>query len=56
MQAEYNGQIYEIGAVNFREQLLGLLDVAEDLDENARTWVRCENAQVLPCPEGLPNV
>jgi hypothetical protein len=55
MQAEYKGETYEIAAVDFEEKLLGLCGVVEGADEDERTWVRCENATILPRPEGLPN-
>jgi hypothetical protein len=43
MRAEYMNTEYRIGAVNFPERLLGLMD-DHDSDAGDATWVRCENA------------
>ena len=42
MRAEYNGNIYDIKATNFVEQL-----VAIDDGSGNPMWVRCENITVL---------
>lgn len=41
MKAEYRGVEFDIATVNFREQLVGLLDDGEI------TWVRCENIDLV---------
>jgi hypothetical protein len=45
MKAQYHGEIYDIIAVNFPEQLFGLGD-ADDPDDDG-LWVRAENTEAV---------
>lgn len=42
MKAKYKGEIYDIGAANFPEYLVGLDDGSDDY-----MWVRCENITLV---------
>jgi hypothetical protein len=44
LKAMYEGDIYDVTAVNFKEQLLEL--IAEDEYEDYQ-WVRCENIKLV---------
>jgi hypothetical protein len=42
MQCEYDGNIYEIGSINFKESLIGLVEDDEEVQ-----CVRCENVDLI---------
>ena len=43
--AVYDGEQYCIGAIDFQEQLIGLLMEADEGQEQDIKWVRCENVE-----------
>ena len=45
MKAEYQGKVYEIGASDFVERLVGLADAVIGSDDIL--WVRCENVKLV---------
>lgn len=48
MKAMYrDGKTYDVGSVDFLEQLVGILGYAAGADENNLQWVRCENVEIV---------
>lgn len=53
MRAAYDGRVYPIAAVDFKESLVALSGVT--LGDDSPTWVRCENIELLvPNATGKP--
>lgn len=48
MRAAYDGRVYPIAAVDFKEALVALSGVT--LGDDQPNWVRCENIELLAAP------
>lgn len=46
-KAKYDGEVYPIAQVDFKECLIGLLGVCEGGEDDDINWVRCENIELI---------
>lgn len=44
-KAEYDGKVYDIASIDFKEQLIGLIGITQGSEEIE--WVRCENVRFI---------
>jgi hypothetical protein len=44
---KYQGEVYYVNAIDFSEDLLGIIMNIEGADEGDVTWVRCESVEFI---------